>query len=150
LSRATPLQLIAALAWLALTSNVRADGSLGNLEIATSSGLHHFEVEIADDEATREHGLMDRRQMAADHGMLFEFPYRAPVNFWMKNTYLSLDMLFIDSDGTVRRVAQRATPLSEALIPSQAPVIGVLELNAGQAAAIHVKPGDKVRFPFFH
>jgi uncharacterized membrane protein (UPF0127 family) len=120
------------------------------LEIDTASGPHRYDVEIADDEASREHGLMDRRKMAADHGMLFEFPGRQPVTFWMKDTYLPLDMLFIDSDGSVRRVALHATPMSEDLIPSGAPVTGVLELNAGQADAIGVAVGDKVKFPFFH
>jgi uncharacterized protein len=142
--------LIAGLAWLALAVGARAESGVSPLEIVTSTGAHRYEVEVADNEPERERGLMDRREMAANHGMRFEFPNREPVTFWMKNTYLSLDMIFIDADGTVRRVEQRATPLSEALIPSRAPVVAVLELNAGQAAAIHLKPGDKVRFPFFH
>lgn len=120
------------------------------LVVETASGPHRYSVEIADDEATREHGLMDRREMARDHGMLFAFPRRGPVTFWMKDTYLSLDMVFIDADGTVRRVVPRAKPLSEDLIESGGPVTGVLELNAGEAAAIGLKPGDKVKFPFFH
>ena len=144
------LRLIEALAWLALTAGAHAGDSVQSLEIVTSSGVHRYEVEIADTDAAREHGLMDRRKMAADHGMLFEFPSRGPVTFWMKDTYISLDMIFIDEDGTVRHVAERAKPLSEALIPSEASVTGVLELNAGQAEAIRLKPGDKVRFPFFH
>jgi uncharacterized membrane protein (UPF0127 family) len=119
------------------------------LDVVTATGRHHYQVEIAADEASREHGLMERRQMAADHGMLFEFQTRAPVIFWMKDTYLPLDMAFIDSDGTVRGVFEHATPLSHAMIPSTGPVTGVLELNAGQAAAIHLKAGDKVVFPFF-
>ena len=82
--------------------------------------------------------------------MLFEFPERAPVTFWMKNTHISLDMIFIDADGAVTGVAPRATPMSEKLIRSGAPVVAVLELNAGQAAKIGLKPGDKVKFPFFH
>lgn len=123
--------------------------SAADLEIVTATGPHRYQVEIAANEAAREHGLMDRRHMAPDHGMLFEFPTRAPVSFWMKNTYLPLDMIFIDSDGTVRRVYENARPLSEALIPSEAPVTGVLELNAGQAARIKLGPGDKVKFPFF-
>ena len=128
-------------------TGARADATL---EIDTATGPHRFNVEIADNEAAREHGLMDRRKMAVDHGMLFEFPERAPVAFWMKNTYLPLDMLFIDSDGTVRRVVLHAPPLSEDIIPSGTPVTGVLELNAGQADAIGVKVGDKVKFAFFH
>ena len=134
---------------LTLAGGSHADEALAKLEIVTATGAHRYKVEIADDEASRERGLMYRRQMPADQGMLFEFPRREPVAFWMKNTYLSLDMAFIDADGTVRRVVQRATPQSEALIPSGAPVVAVLELNAGQAAAIGLKAGDKVKFPFF-
>jgi uncharacterized protein len=122
---------------------------LEELDIITATGAHHYEVEIANDNPTREHGLMDRHEMAADHGMLFEFPERAPVTFWMKDTYIPLDMIFIDTDGTVRAVAENATPQSEALIPSRAAVIGVLELNGGQAKAIKLKVGDKVKAGFF-
>jgi len=127
-----------------------AHSAVPTLEIDTASGPHRYSVEIADDESSREHGLMDRRKMAADHGMLFEFPERAPVTFWMKDTYLPLDMLFIDADGTVKRIVLHAPPMSEDLIPSGAPVTGVLELNAGQVDAIGVEVGDKVKFPFFH
>ena len=120
------------------------------LEVDTASGAHRYDVEIADNEARREHGLMDRHEMATNHGMLFEFPDRRPVTFWMKNTYLSLDIVFIDADGTVKRIAAGAKPLSEDMIPSGVPVTGVLELSAGQAAAIGLKAGDKVKFPFFN
>jgi len=119
------------------------------LDVITSTGAHRYEVEIANDNASRERGLMYRHEMAANHGMLFEFPTRAPVTFWMKNTYLSLDMVFIDADGTVSGVYEHAAPLSEKLISSGVPVVAVLELNADQASDIHLKPGDKVRFPFF-
>ena len=134
----------------ALLAASLAFGAEPMLEIHTASGAHRYGVEVADTYAAREHGLMDRHEMAADHGMLFEFPQRAPVTFWMKNTYLSLDMAFIDADGTVRRVVSHAPPLSEDLIASEVPVTGVLELNAGQADAIGLKAGDKVKFPFFH
>jgi len=139
----------AAAALVALVPAARADGSLHGLDVVTSTGRHHYQVEVADDDAAREHGLMERRRMAADRGMLFEFPVRAPVTFWMKDTYLPLDMVFIDADGTVRSIYADARPMSEALIPSGAAVTGVLELNAGQAAAIHLRVGDKVVFPFF-
>jgi uncharacterized protein len=127
----------------------RAAAPLEGLDIITATGAHHYEVEIANDEPTREHGLMDRHEMAANHGMLFEFPERAPVTFWMKDTYIPLDMIFIDTDGAVRAIVENATPQSEALIPSRAPVVGVLELNGGQAKAIKLKPGDKVKAAFF-
>lgn len=119
------------------------------LDIITSTGAHRYEVEIANDNESRERGLMYRNQMATNHGMLFEFPERAPVTFWMKNTYLPLDMIFIDANGTVRGVYEHATPMSEKLISSGVPVVAVLELNADQASHIRVKAGDKVRFPFF-
>ena len=124
-------------------------GELDSLEIVTSSGQHAFQVEIANNDATREHGLMDRRYMAADHGMLFEFDREAPVSFWMKNTYIPLDMIFISRAGVVTGIAANAEPLSERLIPSGGPCYGVLELNGGVAASIGVKPGDKVRHRIF-
>jgi uncharacterized membrane protein (UPF0127 family) len=127
----------------------RADAPIEKLDIITGTGAHHYEVEIANDEPSREHGLMDRHEMAANHGMLFEFPERAPVTFWMKDTYIPLDMIFIDTDGAVRAIAENATPQSEALIPSRVAVVGVLELNAGQAKAIKLKVGDKVKAAFF-
>jgi uncharacterized membrane protein (UPF0127 family) len=92
---------------------------------------------------------MDRRFMAADHGMLFEFDREAPVSFWMKNTYIPLDMIFIAPSGVVTHIAANAEPLSERVIPSGSPCIAVLELNGGMAASIGLKVGDKVRHPFF-
>jgi uncharacterized protein len=124
-------------------------GSLEPLQIVTASGTHEFQVEIADDDATRERGLMNRRYMAADHGMLFVFDREAPVSFWMKNTYIPLDMIFISRAGVVTNIVAHAEPLSERVIPSGPPCAAVLELNGGEAAAIGLKVGDKVRNPFF-
>jgi uncharacterized membrane protein (UPF0127 family) len=124
-------------------------GGFESLRIVTATGTHDFQVEIASDDATREHGLMDRRYMPADRGMLFEFDHEGPLAFWMKNTYIPLDMIFITSAGVVTRVVANAEPLSERLIPSGGPSSAVLELNGGAAAKIGVKVGDKVRHPFF-
>ena len=140
--------LVSALAYLCLATASRASG-LETLEITTSSGAHAFQVEIAKDEAAREKGLMYRRFMPADRGMLFEFEKEEPVAFWMRNTYIPLDMIFIAHDGTVKRIAANAEPLSDTPVPSGAPVVGVLELNGGEAARIGLKPGDKVRASFF-
>jgi hypothetical protein len=120
-----------------------------SLEIVTSTGRHPFQIEIANNDATRERGLMDRRYMAADHGMLFEFDREAPVAFWMKNTYIPLDMIFIAPSGVVTHIAANAEPLSERVIPSGGPCVAVLELNGGTAASIGLKVGDKVHHPFF-
>ena len=140
---------VLACALVLVGSIARAAEQVEGLDVVTATGPHHYEVEIANDEASREHGLIDRRAMPADHGILFEFPARAPVTFWMKDTYIPLDMIFIDYDGTVRNVVANAVPQSEALIPSRAPVVAVLELNGGQAKAIDLKAGDKVRAAFF-
>jgi uncharacterized protein len=122
---------------------------LDRLQIVTASGAHEFQVEIANDDASRERGLMYRRFMPADGGMLFEFEREAPVSFWMKNTYIPLDMIFISRAGVVKNVVANAEPLSESVIPSGPPCAAVLELNGGTAAAIGLKVGDTVRHPFF-
>ncbi len=92
---------------------------------------------------------MNRRFMPADQGMLFEFDHDGPVSFWMKNTYIPLDMIFISRSGIVTKIVANAEPLSERAIPSGAPCAAVLELNGGAAAAIGLKVGDSVRHPFF-
>lgn len=119
------------------------------LTIATQGGLRRFSVEVMRDDAGRSRGLMFRRHMAPDHGMLFDFERNEPVTMWMKNTYLPLDMVFIRPDGTVSRVAADTEPLSTAIIPSNGPVLAVLELNAGTAARLGIKPGDRVEHPMF-
>jgi uncharacterized membrane protein (UPF0127 family) len=130
-------------------AGVAAAQALDKLEIVTSTGVHVFSVEMAQTDAERERGLMYRRFMPPDRGMLFDFKREQPVMFWMKNTYISLDMIFISSAGVVTSIAADAEPLSERLIPSGGPCYGVLEVNAGVAASIGVKPGDKVRHPIF-
>ena len=122
---------------------------LEDLTISTRTGDHPFSVEIAATPEARERGLMDRRFMPMDRGMLFEFERDGSVAFWMKNTYIPLDMVFIARNGRVTRVVDRAEPLSETPIPSGGPCAAVLELNGGVAAQIGLKTGDTVRHPFF-
>ena len=133
---------------LGLIGPARAEG-LEALQIVTASGTHDFKVEVAADDASRERGLMNRRFMPADHGMLFEFQQDAPVAFWMKNTYIPLDMIFLSPAGVVTRIEANAEPLSERVIPSGPPCVAVLEVNGGVAASIGLKAGDRVRHPFF-
>jgi len=137
--------LLLSLGWV----EVASAQALDKLEIVTSTGVHDFSVEIAQTDAEREKGLMYRRFMPPDRGMLFDFKREAPVMFWMKNTYIPLDMIFISKSGVVTSIAAYAEPLSEQLIPSGGPCYGVLEVNAGVAASIGVQPGDKVRHPIF-
>jgi uncharacterized membrane protein (UPF0127 family) len=130
----------------ALTS---PQNGLEKLEIITSRGTHEFSVEIMRSGPQRERGLMFRRYLPQDRGMLFDFGSERPVMMWMKNTYLPLDMIFIGRTGKVVGIAENAEPLSEKIIPSGAPAFGVLEVNAGTADRIGLKIGDSVHHPLF-
>lgn len=121
-----------------------AEGPLSPLTIQTKKGPVHFEVEVAKTAEERQVGLMYRRTMAEDHGMLFDFGGDTDVSMWMKNTYIPLDMVFVRSDGTVHRVEHDTTPFSEAIIQAGAPVRYVIELGAGVAAKRGIERGDKV------
>ena len=134
--------------WGMLAAASRAEGP-ETLQIVTSSGTHEFHVEIAKDDATRAQGLMNRPFLPADRGMLFEFDREASVSFWMKNTYIPLDMIFISHAGKIISIAADAEPLSERNIPSGGPCYGVLEVNGGVAASIGAKVGDMVKHPIF-
>ena len=121
----------------------------GQLVIETPTGQHRFTIELADTPEKRSRGLMYRRSMQPNHGMLFDFQEEQPVAFWMKNTPLPLDMLFIDSTGTVLQIAADTVPFSETPVPSEQPVQAVLELNAGTARKLGIEPGARVRHPIF-
>lgn len=128
----------------------RAQETFGEerLAIVTNDGKRHeFSVELALTPNQRAQGLMNRRSMAPDRGMLFSFGETRLVMMWMKDTYLPLDMLFIDKSGDIRTIKKNAEPLSEAIISSNVPVAFVLELNAGTTASLAIKPGDKVESP---
>jgi uncharacterized membrane protein (UPF0127 family) len=115
----------------------------------TITGKHrpiHFKVEVARTEIEQEIGLMNRKTMPADHGMVFPLVPERMATFWMRNTYLSLDMIFIRGDGTISSIAPNVKPLSDDITGSFEPVAAVLELNAGAAAKAGIKPGDKVRW----
>ena len=114
------------------------------LSIQSGGKTHKFSVELALNNRQQMQGLMFRRRMAADAGMLFVYGREEPTAMWMKNTYIPLDMLFIAGDGTIRRIAERTVPLSEAVIASGGPVVAVLELNAGTASRLGLKPGDRI------
>ena len=120
--------------------------------IASANGRHVFNTELAKTTAQQERGLMYRTGMKPDQAMLF-WPYPpaggAPqmANFWMKNTPTPLDIVFIRADGTIARIAENATPFSEAMIPSGEPVGAILELVGGRAADLGIAEGDKVSWP---
>ena len=112
--------------------------------ISTGGKVHKFTVELAVDNDQRSQGLMNRRHMARDHGMLFDFGVTRQVMMWMKNTYLPLDMLFIAKDGRIETIRENAVPLSESIIDSRVPVAFVLELNAGTVNRLGIATGDVV------
>ena len=119
------------------------------LEIATKSGVHPFSVEIVDNDADRAKGLMYRKELPEGKGMLFDFQREQEVSFWMQNTYIPLDMLFIRGDGTILRITENTEPLSTRMIPSGGPVRGVLEVIGGTARKFGIAPGDRVAHPIF-
>jgi uncharacterized membrane protein (UPF0127 family) len=119
------------------------------LEIVTANGVHVFTVEMAKTDEERQKGLMFRKELPEGRGMLFDFKPDQPVSMWMRNTYIPLDMLFINGDGTIRRIAENTVPLSEKTISSGGPVRGVLEVIGGTAKKLGIKAGDKVAHPLF-
>jgi uncharacterized membrane protein (UPF0127 family) len=142
--------VLPALGFVALVAGAVYAQTLETLSIAMQGGQKQsFRVEVARNDADRAQGLMFRRSMPADQGMLFDFGRVEPVSMWMQNTYLPLDMLFIRPDGTIARIAANTEPLSTRTISSGEPVLAVLELNAGTAARLGIKPGDRVEHSIF-
>jgi uncharacterized protein len=119
------------------------------LQIVSKSGVHAFAVELATNDEERERGLMYRKELPEGRGMLFDFDHDRPVAFWMHNTYIPLDMIFIRSDGSILSIAEKAEPLSDRLIPSGGPVRAVLEVIGGTAHRLGIAPGDHVEGGIF-
>jgi uncharacterized membrane protein (UPF0127 family) len=130
-------------------SGARA-ASVQPLEIVTSSGVQVFSVEMATTEEEKQTGLMYRKELADGKGMLFDFSPEQQVSMWMKNTYVSLDMIFIRADGRILRIAENTEPLSTRIISSGGLAKGVLEVVAGTAQKYGIKPGDRVAHPLFN
>jgi uncharacterized membrane protein (UPF0127 family) len=110
-------------------------------------GNYRFSVEVAQTPGQQAQGLMFRETMAADAGMVFVYASPQPVAFWMKNTLIPLDMLFVGVDGRVVNIHERAVPGVLDGIPSAGPVTAVVEINGGMAARLGIRPGDRVVFP---
>lgn len=120
------------------------------LEIASRTGVHVFSVELADNDAERSKGLMYRKELPEGQGMLFDFHREQEVSFWMQNTYIPLDMVFIRGDGRILRIAENTEPLSTRMIPSGGPVRAVLEVIGGTTRKLGIAPGDRVASPIFN
>lgn len=117
--------------------------------IETMKKEQTFKVEVVRGEKERNRGLMFRQEMAPDSGMLFDYDPPQKVAFWMKNTFIPLDIIFIGGDGRIINIAENTTPLSLERLPSAGEVRGVLEINGGLSAKLGIKPGDKVRHELF-
>jgi uncharacterized membrane protein (UPF0127 family) len=119
------------------------------LRITTASGVREFAVEVARTPEQQSKGLMFRTELADNKGMLFPHDVPRELSMWMRNTYIPLDMLFIRTDGTVHRIAERTEPLSEKVIASQGEVKAVLELAGGAAERLGIRAGDRVEHAEF-
>ena len=151
-----PLRFAAAFVLLSVTG-VQAEPSIARsaaashatlipLSIATKHGERHFRVEVARTGEEQARGLMFRTVVAKGSGMLFPLGEERPASFWMKNTLVPLDMLFIRADGTIARIAARTKPQTLDLVDSGEPVVAVLELAGGVAAKERIVAGDRVRW----
>jgi len=134
------LGLPAATAANAACSDARAD-------LRGDWGAARFSIEVADDSAERGQGLMHREKMAASAGMLFVYERPQRVSFWMRNTLIPLDMIFMDETGTVTRIHENAVPLDETGIPGGDQVQFVLEINGGLAGRLGIEVGSELRHP---
>ena len=157
-ARAAALLLSFAAGMAAVLPTLRADQPVldlatypkGELMVETAAGgRHSFRVWIADTEPRQRQGLMFVRDLPADQGMLFVNRPPRPASFWMKNTYIPLDLLFVDARGKVLHIFERATPLSLEPMGIEAPVRAVLEIRGGESARRGIRVGDRVRHPAF-
>jgi len=143
--------LYGAFAWLAAASAFAQlqQFPTAELTIVTAGGPHKFAVEVATTPAQMEQGLMFRRSLAADGGMLFDYGQPSMAAMWMKNTLIPLDMLFVNEQGRIVNIRERAVPGSLETIPAAAPVRAVVELNGGTVARLGIRPGDRILYPIF-
>jgi len=140
--------LLAAVAALFVVAAAQAAGE-AKIEIISKTGVHAFAVELATNDDERSRGLMFRKELPEGRGMLFDFQQDQPVEFWMHNTFISLDMIFITGDGRILRIAEKTEPFSDRLIRSGGPVRAVLEVIAGTARKDGLAPGDRVTGSIF-
>jgi uncharacterized protein len=141
--------LVAVAACLVASSPTARSAEQQILEIASKTGVHVFSVELAVTDDERSRGLMFRRSVPESYGMLFDFKRDQEVTMWMRNTYVSLDMIFIQSDGRIRRIAENTETESDKIIPSGGQVRAVLEVAAGTARKLGIEAGDRVATPIF-
>lgn len=131
-----------AMAVLLAAAPLAACSDEGKLVLHSATGDYNFNVEVVDTPESRAQGLMYRQELADDAGMLFDFKGEQPVSFWMRNTFIPLDMIFVDAKGVVKNIHVNARPHDPTGIPSDGPVQFVLEIPGGRSVEIGLKPGD--------
>jgi uncharacterized membrane protein (UPF0127 family) len=141
--------LVFVLLLVALPARALETFGTSELTVQTAGGPQKFTIELALSPAQMEQGLMFRRSMAPNAGMLFDFKTPTNVTMWMKNTVIPLDMLFLDPKGRIIDIHERAVPYSTDMIVAKAPSRYVIELNGGTAARLGIKPSDQVTSPYF-
>jgi uncharacterized protein len=120
-----------------------------SLSLMMAGGDKKIDIEVAETLDQKSLGLMFRTSLADNQGMLFPYERPQELTMWMKNTYISLDMVFIRADGIVHRIAVRTEPLSEKIVASEGDVVAVLELAGGAAERLGLKAGDRIAYPLF-
>lgn len=140
---------VALFVYAALSAAVQAACAPTEVLVKGAFGEVSFSVELADEPDERAQGLMHRSYMARGAGMLFVFERPQPAAFWMKNTFISLDMLFVDEKGVIRKIHENAVPLDETPILGGEGIFAVLEINGGLSARLGIAPGDAIQHPAF-
>lgn len=138
---------VAAACWIVLAARGAVAAEKVPVLIHAGGSTYKFDAEIADTADERAQGLMYREHLEANEGMLFLYPVAKPVAFWMKNTPLPLDMLFIDAEGKIINVAAMAKPFDTSPISSEGAAIAVFEILGGSAGQLGIEAGDKVEWP---
>lgn len=141
--------MMAAVLFLFVPAACAADGQEADsvATVVSENGEHAFKVELALDDEARARGLMFREELAPDRGMLFMFGDSAPRSFWMRNTYIPLDIIFIRYDGRILNIVRQARPRTDTPRQSIGNAVAVLEIAGGRAAELGIRPGDTVRHP---
>jgi uncharacterized membrane protein (UPF0127 family) len=132
-----------------LTAQTEIKMRRDTLTLQTASGAHRIDIEVAESDREKAHGLMFRQSLGDSEGMLFPYATAHEITMWMRNTFISLDMIFIRGDGIVHRIATDTEPHSENIVASQGNVTAVLEMKAGSARRLNIKPGDRVEHAHF-
>ena len=139
--------LAVAATMIAVSLPLAACSDESKLTIHSAGGDHTFNIEVVDTAKGRAQGLMYRQELAPDAGMLFDFLAEQSVSFWMRNTFIPLDMLFITGEGVVKNIHVNARPHDPTGIPSDGPVQFVLEIPGGRSVELGIKAGDTVTHP---